>query len=80
MEADAIERLMEEHKDLYERTDYLHKFFLSDTYETLSNVEVNLLEEQYTHMTAYMSILESRISLYTDFVNISAQDNENEPQ
>jgi hypothetical protein len=59
---DFLERLEEEHHELYKKTTALRNFFENDTYDSLNDIQQSLLRMQYTTMGLYKDILSQRIS------------------
>jgi len=56
-------RLIEEQKDLQEKTEVLQKAFDSGDLEKLSLAQKYLLKDQLKHMIAYNEILLARLSI-----------------
>ena len=59
-----IDRIKTEYKEVRDRTDKLHDFICTDTYDRLPFTERLLLEWQYDSMIAYCKVLLLRLEYY----------------
>lgn len=59
----ALDRMLIESSELKERTLKLHEFMQTENFEKLSQLQKTLLHRQYTYMSEYALILDTRIAL-----------------
>lgn len=59
-----LERIIKEKDDLQEKIIKLDRFFTTDTFDKLSQIEQMHLRDQMRYMSAYLSTLRQRINFY----------------
>lgn len=58
------QRVLEEHRELSDKVNSLHKFAESMPFALLGEVEKSLLTTQLIYMKSYLHVLEERISIF----------------
>lgn len=59
--SDFKTRLIQERDELQEKYQKLSLFIFSDAFKTVSEVQQLLLQQQYSHMYGYLSVLNQRL-------------------